>query len=348
MAVVDKIFALDCYSSLDEYMAPMIKAALSMNTIYTRTITDEAKKRGISVEVIDRETPIFILKRGDLAVRCYNALTDRVGAVSFQMADDKHLANRFLGRYGFPVPKQVKYSGFEKAQEFLQKCKSVVVKPCRQWGGRGVVVAVQTVSELRQAVLRTRSFGEDLVLEEYVEGDDHRLIFVNGAFVAAIKRIPAVVTGDGKNDIRRLIQQQNARNRRIDSSNMIPLDNETRRSLAAFNLAYSSIPQNGQAVQVRRTSNYHTGGTIEDITESVNPDLVRQGLKIARLFGIPVIGIDFLVNVKLGRHWVIEASPDLAISPPEGHRVVGPFFDWLFPETKPRRRKSGKTKKPVK
>jgi len=306
-----------------------------MNTIYTKTITDEAKKRGISIDVIDRETPIFILKRGNQALRCYNALTDRVGVVSFQLADDKHLANRFLGRYGFPVPKQVKYSGFEKAQEFLQKCKSIVVKPCREWGGRGVAVAVRTISELRQAVLRARRFGENLVLEEYVEGEDNRLIFVNGSFVAAIRRVPASVAGDGKNNIRHLIQQQNAKNHRADAGNIIPLDNETRRTLIASGLTYNSVPRQGQAVQVRRTSNYHTGGIVEDITEAVNPDLVRQGLKVARLFALPVMGIDFLVNTKLNKHWIIETSPDLAISPPEGHRVIGPFFDYLFPETRP-------------
>lgn len=309
-----------------------------MNSIYTRTIVNEAKKRGISIDVIDRETPIFVLKHGGASVRCFNALTDRVGAVSFQLADDKYLANRFLGRYGFPVPKQIKYSGFEKAQEFIQKCKSIVVKPCREWGGRGVVMAVRTISELRQAILRARRFGEDLVLEEYVEGEDNRLIFVNGSFVAAIRRVPACVTGSGKINIRRLIQQQNIRNRRADTSNIIPLDNETRRTLTSLGLTYNSVPRKGQAVQVRRTSNYHTGGTVEDITDSVAADLVREGQKIARLFGVPVIGIDFLVNTKQGKHWVIETSPDLAISPPEGHRVVGHFFDYLFPETKLKQR----------
>lgn len=316
-----------------------------MNTVYTTTITAEAKRRGVSVEVIDRETPIFILKHGGRSVRCFNALTDKLGAVSFQLADDKHLANRFLGRYGFPVPKQVKYSGFEKAQEFLQKCKVIVVKPCREWGGRGVAVAVRTISELRQAILRARSFGENIVLEEYVEGDDHRLIFVNGVFVAAIRRVPAAVTGNGKVNIRRLIQQQNARNRRLDASNIIPLDSETRRTLAALDLTFNSVPRKGQVVQVRRTSNYHTGGTVTDITDSVDADLLREGQKIAKLFGIPLMGIDFLVNPKLGRHWVIELSPDLAISPPEGHRVVGPFFDHLFPETKTKQRHAGGGKK---
>lgn len=316
-----------------------------MNTIYTRTITNEAKKRGIGIDFINREMPIFVLKHGGTSVRCFNALTDKVGAVSFQLADDKHLANQFLGRYGFPVPKQIKYSGFDKAQEFLQKCKSIVVKPCREWGGRGVAVAVRTISELRQAVLRARRFGEDLVLEEYVEGEDRRLIFVNGAFVAAIRRVPAMVTGNGQNDIRRLIQQQNARNHKIDTSNIIPLDNETRRTLTSFGLTYNSVPRKGQMVQVRRTSNYHTGGTVEDITDSVDADLIRAGQKIAKLFGIPVIGIDFIVNAKQDRHWIIETSPDLAISPPEGHRVLGHFFDYLFPEKKLKRRNVARKKK---
>jgi len=316
-----------------------------MNTIYTRTITDEARKRGVSVEVIDRETPIFVLKHGGVNVRCYNALTDRIGAVSFQLANDKHLANRFLGRYGFPAPKQVKYSGFEKAHDFLQKHKPIVVKPCREWGGRGVAVAVRTVSELRQAILRARRYGEDLVLEEFIEGEDNRLIFVDGAFVAAIKRVPAFVTGNGKTNVRMLIQQQNARKRKLDASNIIPLDNETRRALASAGMSYSSVPRKDQPVQVRRTSNFHTGGTVEDITDSVDAELVRQGQKIAKLFGVPVIGIDFLVNAKHGKHWIIEASPDLAISPPEGHRVVGPFFDYLFPETSPGNRSGRGTKK---
>ncbi|MFA7159800.1 MAG: hypothetical protein WC299_10905 [Kiritimatiellia bacterium] len=305
-----------------------------MNTIYTRTITDEAKKRGISVEVIDRETPIFILKRGGISIRCFNALTDRVGAVSFLLADAKHLANRFMARYGFPVPRQAKYTGFEKAQEFLQKCKSIVVKPARQWGGRGVAVAVKTVSDLRQAVLRARKFGEDIVLEECVEGDDNRLIFVGGEYVAAIRRVPAAVTGNGKTSIRKLIKMQNARNRRTEASNIIPLDNETRRTIAAAGMNYNTVPQAGQTVRVRRTSNFHTGGTVEDITGSVDPELLRQGRKIAKLFAIPIMAIDFLVNKALGRHWIIEASADLAISPPEGHRVIGPFFDCLFPKIK--------------
>ena len=91
----------------------------------------------------------------------------------------------------------------------------------------------------------------------------------------------------------------------------------------------------GGRAQVRLTSNYHTGGAVIESTETESADLVREAQKIARLFDIPVIGVDFLVNSKTGRHWVIELSPDLAISPPEGGKVARHFLDYLFPEAKP-------------
>ncbi|MFA5043261.1 MAG: hypothetical protein WC381_05665 [Kiritimatiellia bacterium] len=307
---------------------------LRVKTVYTTTITQEARRRGIGIEVIDAETPIFILKHGDRKIRCYNSLTDRVGAVSFYMSQDKHLANVFLARHGFPVPMQMKYSRLDRAMAFLAKWKSVVVKPCREWGGRGVAVAVTTMADLKRAIERARKFSEDVIVEQYVEGVDHRLIFVDGRFVAAIRREPACVVGNGASSIRSLILQQNARAGHADAGNRIPLDAETRRNLVAFGLDYGSVPCKGTVVQVRRTSNYHTGGSVIETTETVSAELVREAQKIAHLLAVPVIGVDFLVNSQTGRHWVIELSPDLAISPPEGAKVARHFIDYLFPETK--------------
>jgi len=305
-----------------------------VKTVYTTTITQEARRRGIGIEVVDAETPIFILKHGGRKIRCYNSLTDRVGAVTFHMAQDKRLANAFLARYGFPVPGQIKYSRLDQAMAFLAKYKSVVVKPCREWGGRGVAVAVTSMADLKRAIERARKFSEDVVVEQYVEGVDYRLIFVDGRFVAAIRREPAFVTGNGLSSIRSLILQQNARTGHAEAGNRIPLDAETRRNLAAFGLDYGSVPRKGKIVQVRLTSNYHTGGSVAEVTETVSADLVREAQKIVRLFDIPVLGVDFLLNSQTLRHWVIELSPDLAISPPEGGKVARHFLDYLFPETR--------------
>jgi D-alanine-D-alanine ligase-like ATP-grasp enzyme len=45
--------------------------------------------------------------------------------------------------------------------------------------------------------------------------------------------------------------------------------------------------------------------------------------KVTALFKIGLLGIDFLVAPKGKKHWIIEVSPDMAISPPEGARNTG-------------------------
>ena len=307
-----------------------------MNSVYTTTITREARRRGIRIEVIEPTTPIFVLRHRGTAVRCYNALTDRVGAVTFHMAQNKQLANTFLRGRGFPVPAQQKVRSLDEAAAFLKRHRSVVVKPCTQWGGRGVSVDVRTVPELERAIRLARRFEEEVVIEERVRGIDERLIFVNFRFVASIRRRPACVVGNGRDTIRTLVLRRNREERRVDPSHRIPLDAETGRNLKALGLAWDTVPRAGAVVQVRLTSNYHTGGSIDITTHTIDRRLVRTAARAVRLLNLPVVGIDFLVNPDTGRFWIIELSPDLAISPPEGEEVARHFLDYLFPSTRPR------------
>jgi len=84
---------------------------------------------------------------------------------------------------------------------------------------------------------------------------------------------------------------------------------------------------------VRLTSNYHTGGEVEIITGAVDQELVRVAERVVRAFELPIAAVDFLVDRRRGRHWIVEISPDMAISPPEGLEVAKRFLDHLFPET---------------
>ncbi len=304
-----------------------------MKSIYTTTITDEARRRGIAVRVIESRTPIFLLRHGGREIRCYNSLTDRVGAVTFHLAQNKRLANHFLKSKGFAVPDQELFVEMAQAENFLRRHWRIVVKPCTQWGGRGVSVAVTTVEELCKAVNRAKRFEEEIILEQSVQGEDYRLIFVNYRYVAAILRRPAAVRGNGVDTVRRLVLAWNREARVRDRSNMIPMDVETERHLRVLGRAWGDVPRRGQRVQVRLTSNYHTGGTIEIVTDRIPRELIREAGRVVRALKVPVIGVDFLVNARTGRRWIIELSPDLAISPPEGAEVARRFLDYLFPET---------------
>jgi D-alanine-D-alanine ligase-like ATP-grasp enzyme len=305
-----------------------------MNSIYTTTLTTEARRRGCRIKVCDPQLPIFELTRGKVRIRCYNALTDRVGAATFFLAQNKGAANRFLRSRGFPAPDQIVFTGPETAERFVARHRTVVVKPASQWGGRGVSVDVRTPAELRKAIAFAHRYEDEILIEQKVAGIDYRLIFVDYRFVAAIRRDPARVTGNGRDTIRQLIRTQNRIETRTDPSHRIPVDRETLRALDAQGLGWETIVRAGRSVAVRRTSNYHTGGSVEMATTAVPPSLVRLARRVARLLKIPVLGIDFLYDPRRRRGWIIELSPDLAISPPEGEEVAQRFMDYLFPTGK--------------
>lgn len=304
-------------------------------TPYTTTITDAAQRRGIRVRLInpDPDWPIFELSRGGKTVRCFNALTDLVGAATYHLINNKCACNRLLASRRIPVPAQIAYDDAhpEAAAAFLEKHAPVVVKPCMQWGGRGVSMGVRTVEELQAAVRFARRYETDVVLEETVPGDDLRVIIVGGEIAAAIRRNPACVTGDGRHTIRQLIARQNALRRKEDPSNIIPWDAETRRNLTELNRHPDAIPPFGERVRVRLTNNYHTGGTVDLVAGPVPRPARLIATRVFNLFKLPLVGVDFLIDPVSNRTTVIEVSPDMAISPPEGAIVAERFLDVLFP-----------------
>lgn len=309
-----------------------------MLTPYTTTLTDEAESRGIRVTFIneDPDLPIFDLCRNGECVRCFNALTDRVGAATYHLVNHKRACHEWLARQRIPVPAQTVYDDahLSRALDFLRDHAPIVVKPCMQWGGRGVSMGVRTPADLHAAVRFARHFEPDVLLEETVPGEDLRVILVGGELAAAIRRAPAAVTGDGVHTLRQLILRRNASRRREDPSNLIPWDAETRRNLVELGRRPEEIPACGEQVRVRLTNNYHTGGTVDVVTADVPVRALRIAQRIVRRLELPLAGVDFLIDRATRRFTVIEVSPDMAISPPEGATVARRLLDLLFPDTK--------------
>ena len=304
-------------------------------TSHTTTITDAARRRGIRVRIInpDPDWPIFELSRNGKTIRCFNALTDLVGAATFNLLNNKRACHQWLAARRIPVPAQLAYEDArpEQAIAFLEQHAPIVVKPCMQWGGRGVSMGVRTPAELRAAVRFARRYEPDVILEETVPGDDLRIILAGGELAAAICRSPACVIGDGQHTIRQLIARQNAVRRKEDPGNVIPWDTETRRNLTELKRHLDEIPPSGERVRVRLTNNYHTGGTTEVVTDRVPRRALTIAQRIARELALPLVGIDFLIDPVTQRMTVIEVSPDLGVSPPEGETVAERFLDILFP-----------------
>lgn len=302
---------------------------------YARIIVDEARRRGISVELVDAAAGIFKLRHAGHEMLCRESLTELTGGVAMTWCQDKVLTSRRLASIGVRVPRQHTAGDPAADAAFLQDCGSVVVKPAMGEQGKGISVDVRTEEHLHQAIRRAAEQGGHVVIEEFCSGQDLRIVVIGYKVVAAALRKPAEIVGDGVSTVAQLIEKQSARRAAATGGeSRIPVDSETERCLAEQGLNYESVLDNGQPVTVRKTANLHTGGTIHDVTDELHPTLREVAETAARALRIPVVGLDLLVPTPTGPEYVmIEANERPGLANHEPQPTAQRFVDLLFPAT---------------
>ena len=306
---------------------------------YARIIVDEARRRGIAVEVVDEAGGYFTLSNGGRNITCRESLSELTTAVAMSRCDDKAVTRRLLTSSGIRMPAQIEAGEGEEEAAFLARHGRVVVKPARGEQGAGVSVDLSTPEEVRAAVERARRVCDRVLIEELVEGEDLRLIVIGFELVAAAVRRPACVVGDGRSTVGELIDTLSRRRAAATSGeSRVPLDEETERCLTGAGYGLQSVPPQGEAVMVRRTANLHTGGTIHDVTAELHPALAEAAVAAARALDIPVVGLDFIVRAVDGPDYAaIEANERPGLANHEPQPTAERFVDLLFPETVGRR-----------
>jgi GNAT-family acetyltransferase (TIGR03103 family) len=304
---------------------------------YARIITDEARRRGIHVEVIDAEGGFFRLIQGGRSVRCRESLSELTSAVALSICDDKRATRRIVEAAGVRVSAQLAEDSAEARAAFLAKHGSVVVKPARGEQGRGVAVGLTTRDEVEAAVAAAREICADVVMEACFEGQDLRLVVIDDRVVAAAVRRPARVVGDGQSTVRALIEAQSRRRAAAtQGESRIPLDAETERCLAVAGFCLDDVPERGADIVVRKTANLHTGGNIHDVTAETHPALIAAAVAAARAIDIPVTGIDLMVKSPREADYVfIEANERPGLANHEPQPTAERFVDLLFPQSIP-------------
>jgi GNAT-family acetyltransferase (TIGR03103 family) len=301
---------------------------------YAQIIIDEARRRGILVEVLDDQLAYFRLTLGGRSVTCRESLTGLASAIAFCRCDDKRVTHRVLEAAGLEVPAQQEAASDVADAMFLRERGRVVVKPARGEQGTGVSVDVRTPAELIDAVATARRECPDVVLEEFVEGQDLRVIVIGGEVVAASVRKPPQVTGTGRHTVAELIEKYNRRRMAATGGkSRVPQDDETERCVRAAGYELDSVPDAGETLTVRKAANLHTGGTIHDVTELVHPALTEASVAAAQALEIPVVGLDLAVPDVAGSEYaIIEANERPGLANHEPQPTAERFIDLLFPQ----------------
>ena len=302
---------------------------------YARIIVDEARRRGVGVELVDAEEGYFALTLGGRSIVCRESLSALTSAIAMSRCDDKRITRKVLAAAGLRVPAQHVAGNVAEDRAFLEEHGRIVVKPARGEQGIGVAVNVSDEQEMRQAVDAASRSCERVLLESFAEGDDLRIIVIDYRVVAAALRRPAEITGDGRLDIGTLIEKQSRRRAAATGGeSRIPMDDETRRCLSKQGFAPADVLPAGNTLRVRETANLHTGGTLHDVTDELSPTLRDVAERAARALGIPVVGLDLIVPDPAGDEYVfIEANERPGLANHEPQPTAERFIDFLFPQT---------------
>jgi D-alanine-D-alanine ligase-like ATP-grasp enzyme len=290
------------------------KIRLTSNS--AQVVLDSLRKRGIKVRVIS--------KRFNLLEVVFNGKSTFIKGTSFPVnpqpacfiANNKYLTKRILQKHGITTPKSwlLKTPKEVKRKVLKNNLFPCVLKPIKGAHGNRVFANVESLDELEEVLPLV--FGKftkrNILLEEFIDGKDYRLMVIGDKVSAVMERIPAHVTGDGKSNIGQLIEKFN-KNPLIGEKYEKPLckivvNGEVKRNLKKQNKKLTYIPKAKETVFLRQNANISTGGVGVDVTENISQEIKGVAVRAAKAIGMVITGVDIIYEKSSAKSYVIELN----------------------------------------
>ena len=318
----------------------------------TASLVRAAEERGIPWLRLNAQS-LVQFGHGKFQQRIQATITGRTPYIAVELASDKEETNKILASLGLPVPRQHLVSSQSEALRAARRLDGpVVLKPYNGNHGRGITINITGEDEIRAAFDAAREHSRSVIVETFQVGDDHRLLVVNDTLVAATRRTPGHVVGDGARTIGELVEIVNQDPRRGVGHEKVltrlELDREAALMMERVGYTADSVPAAGETVYLRSTANLSTGGTATDVTDIIHPDNRDMAVRAVRAIGLDVGGVDFITpNIAEsyksigGAICEVNAAPGfrMHVAPSEGtpRDAAGPVIDMLFPPGSPSR-----------
>ena len=312
----------------------------------TGSIIEEAVSRGIPWIRLNKYS-LCQLGYGVNQKRIQATVSSDTSSIGVEVACDKEDTKHLLEQANIPVAKgDIVRSerGLEDAIDYIGY--PIVIKPINGNHGRGITINIKNWEDAKEALAAAKKISRSVIVEKFITGDDYRLLVIDYKLVAAAKRTPAHVVGDGKSTIQALIDKVNEDPRRGYGHEkvltMITVNDMTKNILDAKGYTLDSILEEGEILNLKETANLSTGGTATDVTDMVHPENVFMAERIARVIGLNICGIDVMttdLSVPLketgGAVLEVNAGPGfrMHLAPTEGlpRNVAAPVIDMLYP-----------------
>ena len=314
----------------------------------TGSIVAEAEARGIPWLRLNKYS-LCQLGYGANQKRIQATVTSETSSIGVELACDKEDTKYLLEQAEVAVPKG---DIIKRESSLKEACRYVgyplVIKPIDGNHGRGITVDIQNYEDALEGFKHAKNSSKSgaIIVEKFITGEDYRLLVINNVLVAAAKRTPAHVIGDGTSSIETLIEEVNKDSRRgYGHENVltkITINELTKTIIKDAGYTLESVLKKEEMLILKDTANLSTGGTAEDVTDIVHPANIAMAERISKIIDLDICGIDIMstdISKPLadtgGAVLEVNAGPGfrMHLAPTEGlpRNVAAPVIDKLFP-----------------
>jgi len=314
-------------------------------------ITDP-KKNTISAAMQKRNIPQFRLLQKTaffqigLGHKQRNFSYDNINnALATRICQNKASTKKFLEDCSIPTPHGEKITTEQELEDAYNKLtKPLVIKPVSEMQGLGITTDIHTLEEAHTAYkIASKYKGPYVIIEEHIKGDDHRILILDGKYIAGLRRTAPFVTGDGKSTVIDLIKEENEN--RVNSTAVVKdivVDDTLEKCLQSQSVTTTTILEDGKKIFVRMTGNICSGGISENITKQVHPSIIETCKDIGAYLNMEILGVDVIttdiskpLSETGGKVTEVNENPDITMhrAPYIGEDVdtAQLFIDYLYP-----------------
>ncbi len=312
----------------------------------TGSIVEEAVARDIPWIRLGTNS-LVQLGYGVNQMRFQATMTCKTSNIAVDIACNKEQTKRMLSEASIPVASGSICTDIDDLEKTIAKIGyPIVLKPLDGNHGKGASINVNKWEDAVAGLEFAQKYSRRTIVEKFITGFDFRVLIIDNKLVAAAKRVPAHVIGNGKDSIQHLIEVTNSDPRRgyghENVLTQIDVDRDTLDLLEKLKYTLDTVPENEEIVYLKSTANLSTGGTSVDVTDMMHPENIFLCERISRVIGLDICGVDIMAEnltqpLKENGGVILEvnAAPGfrMHLAPSEGlpRNVASPVIDMLYP-----------------
>ena len=223
----------------------------------------------------------------------YNTLKVRKGCRSKAQARAVFSRNGVPHAHGMIFLLPWKIRGFIREHGF-----PVVVKPNVSGYSRGSYFPINSYSELWRGILLAKLWWPTTVIEQYLAGANYRVLATDDRLISVIRRYSPFVTGNGKDSIDSLIDEENRVRAQMNLHPTIFPISKSEQVIAHLkkqNLTLDSIPNEEQHIELFHRVALAPGGIVETIDQdNIAYENKELFMAVVKMFDANLLGIDVI------------------------------------------------------